>query len=106
MTDDSHYAPFLKTTFLLNDNSAYMVSSPPPEGKYGYTSTAVPLQINNYSSLTMRDAIHSVLALTLLHYGSVRSTRLPVSTHASDKIAGFLRNIGLTSISGDVPFWL
>jgi Piwi domain len=94
------------TIFILNENSAYLVSSPPPKGKTGYFSTSRPLQINNYSRLTLNEAIHSVLALTLLHYGSVRSTRLPVSTHASDKIAGFLKNIGLTFVHGDVPFWL
>lgn len=95
------------TAFLLSDSSAYLVSSPPPSGRNGAFSTARPLEINSFSSLTIQEALHSVLALTLLHYGSVRSPRLPVSTHASDKIADFLtRDIRPEVTRGDVPFWL
>lgn len=93
-------------TFFLSNTSAYMISSLPPKGKTGYSSTARPLQITNYSRLTIYEALNSVLNLTLLHYGSVRPPRLPVSTHASDKIAGFLNQLGIGSVSGDVPFWL
>ncbi len=93
-------------TFFLSDASAYVVSSLPPKGKNGYSSTARPLQITNYSRLTIYEALNSVLNLTLLHYGSVRPPRLPVSTHASDKIAGFLNQLGIGSVSGEVPFWL
>lgn len=93
------------TAFLVDRNLAYLVSSPPP-GRTPY-STANPLQVNNHSRLTQQQALHSVLALTLLHYGSVRPPRLPVSTHSSDKIAGFLlRNIQPDKQRGDVPFWL
>lgn len=95
------------TAFSAGDNSVFVVSSPPPAGQKGAFSTSVPLQVTNFSNLSLEDAVHSVLALTLLHYGSVRSTRLPVSTHASDKIAGFLsRNIRPDVTRGDVPFWL
>jgi len=95
------------SAFALTEKLAYLVSSPPPSGRNGASSTAQPLQINNLSNLTLYQALHSVLALTLLHYGSVRQPRLPVSTHASDKIAGFLRrNIRPDRMTGDVPFWL
>jgi argonaute-like protein implicated in RNA metabolism and viral defense len=91
--------------FSLNEMLAYLVSSPPP-GRTAY-STANPLQVNNRSSLTLQQALHSVLALTLLHYGSVRPPRLPVSTHSSDKLAGFLlRNIQPDKQKGEIPFWL
>ncbi len=93
--------------FHLSNELSYLVSSPPPAGKSGPFSTAHPLQVNNFSGLTRDQAIRSVLALTLLHYGSVRPPRLPVSTHASDKIAGFLlRNIRPDRQTGDIPFWL
>jgi Piwi domain len=95
------------SVFRVNDSLSYLVSSPPPTGKNRPFSTSQPLQINNHSSLTQEQALRSVLALTLLHYGSVRPPRLPVSTHASDKIAGFLlRNISPDKQKGDVPFWL
>jgi argonaute-like protein implicated in RNA metabolism and viral defense len=95
------------TAFALDSRSAYLVSSLPPEGKDGAFSTAIPLRIYNHSDLSLQQAIHSILALTLLHYGSVRSIRLPVSTHASDKIAEFLRkNIHPDQERGNIPFWL
>jgi hypothetical protein len=93
--------------FHVGEGLSYLVSSPPPAGKSGPFSTAQPLQVRNCSQLTQEQALRSVLALTLLHYGSVRPPRLPVSTHASDKIAGFLlRNIRPDKQKGDVPFWL
>lgn len=93
--------------FYVNDKTAYLVSTPPPSGKDGPFSTAIPIEIVNHSGLLLNHALHSVLSLTLLHYGSVRAIRLPVSTHSSDKIAGFLsRNIIPGFIHDDVPFWL
>jgi hypothetical protein len=93
--------------FVLNDNEAYFASTPPPSGRNGAFSTSQPIRIANYSKLSMSDAINSVMALTLIHYGSTRATRLPVSIHASDKIAEFLsKNIAPKDSKGDIPFWL
>ena len=93
------------SVFKLSEKEAYLASIPLP-GKKAF-STSQPIRIANFSSLSMDDALYSVTALTLLHYGSTRATRLPVSIHASDKIAGFLRrNITPQSLHGDVPFWL
>jgi len=52
-------------------------------------------------------AIHSVLALTLLHYGSLRPPRLPVTTHYTDRIA-YLALMGIKprDLEGNIPFWL
>jgi len=48
-----------------------------------------------------------VLALTYLHYGSLRPPRLPVTIHYSDKIAYLaLRGIKPKNLEGDIPFWL
>jgi argonaute-like protein implicated in RNA metabolism and viral defense len=107
-TTNAHIIQATKgTAFGVNETLAYLVSSLPPSGKNGPFSTANPLQVNNRSRLTLQQALHSVLALTLLHYGSVRPPRLPVSTHASDKIASFLlRNIQPDKQKGDKPFWL
>jgi hypothetical protein len=96
-----------QTMFYLDEQTAFIVTSPPPAFKNIAKTTAQPLKIRNLSTLTLKQALLSVISLTLLHYGSVRPPRLPVSTHASDKIAGFyLRDIRPNQSKGDKPFWL
>lgn len=96
-----------QTIFYLDEQTAFIVTSPPPAFKNIAKTTAQPLKIRNLSTLTLQQALISVISLTLLHYGSVRPPRLPVSTHASDKIAGFyLRDIRPHQAKGDKPFWL
>lgn len=91
------------TAFKLNANEAFLVSSPPPfKG-----STPRPLHIRTDGNFPIEKAIHSVLSLTLLHYGSVREPRLPVTIHYSDKIAELsLLGIKPKDLEGDMPFWL
>jgi len=95
--------PAKGTAFKLNANEAFLVSSPPPfKG-----STPRPLHIRTDGNFPIEKAIHSVLSLTLLHYGSVREPRLPVTIHYSDKIAEFsLLGIKPKDLEGDMPFWL
>jgi hypothetical protein len=91
------------TAFKLSETDAFLVSSPPPfKG-----STPRPLQIRTDPTFPIEKAMHSVLSLTLLHYGSVREPRLPVTIHYSDKIAE-LSLLGITpkDLEGDTPFWL
>lgn len=91
------------TAFKLNYNEAFLVSSPPPfKG-----STSRPIHIRTDGNFPIEKAIHSVLSLTLLHYGSVREPRLPVTIHYSDKIAELsLLGIKPKNLEGDIPFWL
>lgn len=95
--------PAKGTAFKLNPNEAFLVSSPPPfKG-----STPRPLHIRTDGNFSIEKAIHSVLSLTLLHYGSVREPRLPVTIHYSDKIAELsLLGIKPKDLEGDMPFWL
>jgi hypothetical protein len=89
--------------FKLGDTEAFLVSSPPPFK----SSTPRPLQIRTEPTFPIERAIHSVLSLTLLHYGSVREPRLPVTIHYSDKIAELsLLGIKPKDLEGDTPFWL
>lgn len=91
------------TVFKLSETEAFLVSSPPPfKG-----STPRPLQIRTEATFPIEKAVHSVLSLTLLHYGSVREPRLPVTIHYSDKIAELsLLGIKPKNLEGDIPFWL
>ena len=94
--------------FIVDENSAYLATSILPSPKKGdVMGTIDPLHIHNRSKLSLKQALHSVLALTMLHYGSLRPTKLPVSTDSSDEIAGFLtRGIQPDRETGKIPFWL
>lgn len=87
----------------LSDREAFVVSSPPP----GRDSTPRPVHLRTDGTLALDLAVESVLSLTLLHYGSVRPPKLPVTIHYSDKIAYFaLKGIKPKELEGNVPFWL
>jgi hypothetical protein len=89
--------------FKLNDYEAFLVSSLPPSKE----DTPHPLHIRTDGSILIEDAIHSVLALTLLHHGSLRPPRLPVTTHYSDRMSYMLlRGIRPKNLEGSNPFWL
>lgn len=88
----------------ISDQSAHVVSSPPPfEG-----STPRPLQVHVRSeSLSIEEALHSVLSFSIMHHGSVRPPRLPVSLHYSDSVASRLQDgIRPSSQKGPLPYWL
>jgi len=94
---------FKGDVFKLSDTQAFLVSSLPPFKN----STPCPLQIRTEAPFTIEKAIHSVLSLTLLHYGSIRATRSPVSIHFSDKIGYLaLKGIKPKDLEGNVPYWL
>jgi hypothetical protein len=87
----------------ISEKEALLVSTPPPFKD----ATPNPLHIRTDGSLTLEAAVESILSLTLLHYGSVRQPRLPVTIHYSDKIAYLaLRGIKPKDSEGSVPFWL
>ena len=89
--------------FKINDREALLISSLPPF----LNATPRPLQIRCDDSISVEHALHSVLSLTLLHYGSVRPPRLPVTVHYSDKIGYLaLKGIKPKTLEGTIPFWL
>ena len=88
----------------LDDRTAVLVSSLPPFSG----STARPLHIKVRSDdLSIEEAMHSVLSLSLMHHGSVRPPRLPVTLHYSDSIAGRIqKGIRPPEQKGTQPYWL
>jgi argonaute-like protein implicated in RNA metabolism and viral defense len=66
-----------------------------------------PLRIRTEPPFGIDEGLNSVLSLTVLHYGSVRSPRLPVTIHYSDRIAYLtLQGIKPKNLDGKIPFWL
>lgn len=95
--------PTKGSIFKLNAHEAFLVSSLPPFSSV----TAAPLHIRCEAPFTIEQAAHSVLALTQLHYGSLRGPRLPVTLHYSDEIAYLvLKGIKPKSLEGSRLFWL
>lgn len=91
------------TVFQLSETEAFLVSSLPPFAD----ATPQPLHLRTDGSLPIGRAIHSVLAMTLLHYGSLRPPRLPVTIHYSDRIAYLaIRGIKPREAEGSIPYWL
>lgn len=90
------------TLFKINEREGFVVTTTAHKG-----STPRPLTIRTDGSISVEQAAHSVLAMTMLHYGSLRPPRLPVTIHYSDRI-GYLALQGIKpkSLEGTVPFWL
>ncbi|MFQ3579942.1 MAG: Piwi domain-containing protein, partial [Bacteroidales bacterium] len=87
------------TIFKMSNNEAFLVSSLPPFS----VCTPRPLHVKTVN-VPIEEALHSILSLTLLHYGSVREPRLPVSIHYSDKSAEFsLAGIKPKILEGTIP---
>jgi len=91
------------SAFKISGTEALLVSSLPP-----FTNaTPKPLRVRTEAPFTIEQAIHSILSMTLLHYGSLRPPRLPVTIHYSDRIAYLaLKGIKPRDLEGNVPFWL
>ncbi len=95
--------PMKGSAFKLNNQQAFLVSSLPPFQNV----TPYPIHVRSEAPFPIEEALHSVLSLTLLHYGSLRPPRLPVTIHYSDEIAYLaLKGIKPKSLEGSLPFWL
>lgn len=89
--------------FKLSDTEALLVSSDFPTNM----GTPRPLKIRTHPPFPLKEALHSVLSLTLLHYGSERPPRLPVTTYYADKISTLAsRGLRPHATDGNIPFWL
>ena len=102
LTNGKVDSPPYGTTFRLNDQEAFVVTSSSPED-----ATPQPLHIRTEPSLTIEQAIHSVMAFTTLHYGAFKTPKLPVTVHNADYLReSFLRGITPERLEGNLPYWL
>jgi len=54
----------------------------------------------------LNEAIESVMALRMMHFGTTKPSKLPVTINFSDLISGFIRKgIKPPQKSGDIPWW-
>ena len=75
------------TWVKINENEAYLLTTSRTQG------TPVPIVVRLpeiYEDFSIEDAVISITSMTLLHWGSIKPPRLPVTTHYADKIGQFL----------------
>ncbi|MFZ8832911.1 MAG: Piwi domain-containing protein, partial [Candidatus Caldipriscus sp.] len=87
----------------INENEAYLLTTSRTQG------TPVPIIVRLpeiYEDFSIEDAVISITAMTLLHWGSIKPPRLPVTTHYADKIGQFLLEGIISNLEGNIPFWL
>ena len=90
--------------FTFGETEALLVSSEFPDS---FKATPQPIRVCTHPPFPLKEALHSVLSLTLLHYGSVRLPRLPVTTYYADKISSMAsRGLRPEARDGKVPYWL
>ena len=88
----------------LSETEALLISSEFPTG---FKATPQPIRVRTHPPFVLNNALHSVLSLTLLHYGSLRAPRLPVTTHYADKISSMaVKGLKPETLDGAIPFWL
>jgi hypothetical protein len=91
------------TWIRINENEAYLLTTSRTLG------TPVPITVKLpeiYEDFSIEDAVISTTSMTLLHWGSIKPPRLPVTTHYADKIGQFLLEGIISDLEGNIPFWL
>ena len=87
----------------INENEAYLLTTIRTQG------TPVPIIVRlseTYEDFSIEDTVISITSMTLLHWGSIKPPRLPVTTHYADKIGQFLLEGIISDLEGYIPFWL
>lgn len=89
------------TIFALDGQEAFITTATHGE------NMPMPLHVTAPSDLGIDYALHSVLMWTLLHYGTTRPARLPVTIQYAQEMQQWISRGQLPSATaGDVPFWL
>jgi len=87
----------------ISENEAYLLTTRQTQG------TPVPIIVRLpeiYEDFSIEDAVISITSMTLLHWGSIKPPRLPVTTHYADKIGQFLLEGIISDLEEYIPFWL
>ena len=91
------------SVFKLNNHEAMVVTSSPAED---LTPSPLHIRLPN-GGMTIDQAVNSVLAWMILHYGSPHVHKLPASVQFAQEVIGWLsRGVIKTDQEGTIPFWL
>ena len=97
-----YYNPDKNQIFYLSLKEAIIINNEVKGSK-----TANPLRVHVCDDETNLDnAIISVMALRMMHFGTTKAPKLPVTISFSDRISGFVRRgIKPPNKSGNIPWW-
>lgn len=102
-------APPWGATMRLNAHEALLNTA---AGPLRGDATPQPLHVMAEAPLSIDQALHSVIAMTLFHFGALHRPRLPVTLHQADLIgAAWERGVFFDEdsdgvVEGSAPFWL
>ena len=90
----------------LSENEAIVVTTE----VHSNVGLARPLRLSIHEKgqqVKIEDVVDTTLKLTLLHYGAVQTTRLPMPLYGADKMANLrLKGVYSPQLEGDKQFWL
>ena len=69
---------------LLNDSEAFIVTTDIKDGRASPRPLHIKKQIGD---LPMKVIVQQILALSCMHFGATKKSRLPVTTYYADKIS-------------------
>lgn len=93
-------APSWGSAFRLSDTEAFVLTT-------SGDAAIQPIHLRTDPSFPIEQAIHSVLAFTLLHYGVIKPSKLPVTLYGADAIeTGLRRGVLDGDQTVNTPFWL
>ena len=94
------------TAFLANSHEALLLTSSAP-GDATPQPLHVRLDPDAPPGFTLEQALQSITAFAVLHYGVLQIPRLPVTLHHADLIAASAeRGVLPAPSAGNTPFWL
>jgi len=101
-SNNKYANPERNQIFYLSEREAIIVNN-----KVTGNKTANPLRVRVLGeNVKLNDAIVSVMALRMMHFGTTKTPKLPVTISFSDRISGFARRgIKPPNKSGKIPWW-
>ncbi len=101
-SNNGYINPKRNQILYLSEREAIIINN-----KVTGNKTAKPLRIRTLGmNVKLNDAILSVMSLRMMHFGTTKTPKLPVTISFSDRISGFARRgIKPLSKSGRIPWW-
>lgn len=95
------------TIFYFNNSEAVIINNKLMKKKGITDKTINPLRIKIRPGTNLNDAIISAMSLRMMHFGSTKKGRLPLTIHFSDIISNYIRK-GIKPLKqyGVDPWWL
>ncbi|KKN21252.1 hypothetical protein LCGC14_0927240 [marine sediment metagenome] len=101
-SNNEYTNPVRNQIFYLSEREAIIINN-----KITGNKTSKPIRVRTFGeNVKLNDAILSVMSLRMMHFGTTKTPKLPVTISFSDRISGFARRgIKPPNKSGRIPWW-